>query len=156
MVPYIFSPADWYSSWLIREVPSCIHLLGVAVPGQFHSRTKVPRKWVVLSSPESWAVSLAVANHFGYFGIWFPLTPVTVDSVNTHVKYYLGIFKCLAAIASCYFVRGTWICIIPNFYFLLFFPPPFCTEGCGWRAWWFLLGGFCIIFPNIRVSQDSR
>lgn len=120
MVPYIFSPADWYSSWLIREVPSSIHLLGFAVPGLLHSRTKVPRKWAGLSWKLSGA-SLAVANHFDYFGIWFPLTPVTVHSVNTHVKYYLGIFKSLTTIASCHFVRGTKICVVPTF-FPSFFP----------------------------------
>lgn len=150
MVPYIFSPAEWYSSWLIREVPSCIHLLGAAVPGLSHSRTKVPRKWVVLSSPESWAPSLAVANHLGYFGIRFPLTPVTVDSVNTHVKYYLGIFKCLTAVAFSYFVRGTRICIILFFFFLSFFPPPFCREGCGWRARW---GFFCHLSQHQGIRR---
>lgn len=150
MVPYIFSPAEWYSSWLIREVPSCIHLLGAAVPGLFHSRTKVPRKWVVFSSPGSWAASLAVANHFDYFGIWFPLTPVTVDSVNTHVKYYLGILKCLTAVASCQFVRGTRICIIPVLFSSLF-PPSFCREGCGWRAWWF----FCHLSQHQGIPRQQ-
>lgn len=130
MVPYIFSPADWHSSWLIRGVPGCIHLLGFAVPGLFHSRTKVPRKWAVFEltwKPSS--ASLAVANHFGYFGIWFPLTPVTVHSVNTHVKYYLGIFKRLTTIASCHFV-GVYL-----IFFSSIFSLPFCREGCGWRAW---------------------
>lgn len=151
MVPYIFSPADWHSSWLIREVPGCIHLLGFAVPGLSHSRTKVPRKWVVLSSLESRGASLAVANHFDHFGIWFPLTPVTVHSVNTHVKYYLGIFKCSTAIASCHFVRGTRTCIVPTFFFF-FFPLHFAVRG----MWVKGLALFFVIFPNIRGSQDSR
>lgn len=144
MVPYIFSPADWYSSWLIREVPSYIHLLGFAVPGLFHSRTKVPRKWVLLKLSGA-----SLANHFDYFGIWFPLTSVTVHSVNTHVKHYLGIFKCLMTIFSCHFVRGTRICIIPNFFSslfsfisqrgmwvkgLAFFSSSFPTSGCSKTA----------------------
>lgn len=70
------------------------------MPVPFRVRIKVPRKWVLLGVSESGA-SLAVANRFNCFRIWFPFTPVTIHSVtvNTHVKCYLGIFKCLTTIS---------------------------------------------------------
>lgn len=56
MAPCIFSPANWHSGCLIREVHSCIHLLRFAVPVPFRVLIKVPRRCVLLSVSESRAV----------------------------------------------------------------------------------------------------
>lgn len=153
-------PLHFFPSWLIFQLTdqrsTQLHpLVGSccarAVPFQDKGTKEV--SCVELTWKPSRA-SLAVANHLDYFGIWFTLTPVTVDSVNTHVKYYLGIFKCLTTIASCHFLRGTRICIIP----ISFFPSFFFFPSILQRGMWVgegLGGFFCHLSQHQGIPRQQ-